>query len=181
MISTKNTQAPSTAVRQFLTQKIAPQDLYPTHGQFEDANILREVAIAILTEQVLLCPMKPEEDELVRTAIELLDNPATEEWQWSAMKVCALYQIGSDVADIVCHLISAARTPRIGVAGLRVAGKDVIRLRESRCNGGLDAQNYLRNLFKTVGGDVTVLRSKTIPPDYADWRRSEGIWDGSDY
>lgn len=157
-----------------------PQARFVRTGVFEDPDLLQSLVYTIVRDLIYEQGFPIDEDEtaLLNRMMVLIQRPETSREDWTALKDETLDILGSKIGSFVCHATSAFRTPSVGAAALRSAGEDLIIYAEAV--GEKDrAIAFLRKLMKSARqGKVGAIE---LDPAYMDWRRTEGIWDGSDF
>jgi len=155
-------------------------------GVFESLNVISMLASKIARyaithwNEYLTQDEKRELDRL----IHMDDRTVFERHLHRTYREECLYGTGSKVNAFVGRIHHALMHPMASVMAFTKGGNALIEFEESINGDGSKVQSYLRELFKTtrlVGqGRGTAIADS---PDAAnlDWRRTEGIFDGSDY
>jgi len=127
-----------------------PQEYYPHVGNLES-----QAAIAAISKQMLahtqagLWAVATTDDEralLGQFEALLSDYADTSRAQWAALKEACLLLLGSPIASVIDHLVSALRTPAIAESAIRSAGWQLITANQTKATAR--AQEVMRRILK---------------------------------
>jgi hypothetical protein len=131
-----------------------PQEAFAHVGNLENQE-----AIALISKQMLghtqsgLWAVAVDDDDralLGKFEAKLADYEGTTRAEWAELKEQCLLLLGSPVASVVDHLISALRTPAIAESAIRSAGWQLIQANEAKAR--LNAQGFMRKIMSNVIG-----------------------------
>ena len=139
------------SIAEVLPRAYMPQEAYPLSGKFEDPNVIIPIALELATNTgwgVIQACQSAEDKQLVAHCIDLLNRPNVVRSEWAELKAQALLSVGSNVADAVCHIASAARTPSVGESALRSAAVSLMKANQEKVKA--TTENAIRQLFKNA-------------------------------
>lgn len=136
-----------------LTEKTdTPQEHFPHVGSLESQD-----AIAVIAKQMLghtqsgLWAVAITDDERALLGLfeaKLSDYRATSRGDWATLKESCLLLLGSPIASVVDHLISAMRTPAIAESAIRSAGWQLIQANQDKAKAR--SQELMRDILKAT-------------------------------
>lgn len=127
-----------------------PQEHFAYVGHLES-----QAAIAAISYQMLghtqaglwAVALDDEERSLLGKFEALLSNyKETTRAQWAELKESCLLLLGSPIASVIDHLVSAMRTPAIAESAIRSAGWQLIQANEAKAKER--AQDFMRSVLR---------------------------------
>ena len=141
-----------------------PQEYYPHVGNLESQDAIATIARQMLTHSqagLWAVALGDEERSLLGKFEALLSGyqQATRA-EWAGLKESCLLLLGSEVASVIDHLVSAMRTPAIAESAIRSAGWQLIKANQTKAEAR--AQDFMRSILReTISG--TSPRSQPLP------------------
>ena len=132
-----------------------PQEYFPHVGKLESQE-----AIAAISRQMLAhseaglwaIALDDEERSLLDRFESLLSNyQETTRVQWAELKEACLLLLGSPIASVIDHLVSAMRTPAIAESAIRSAGWQLVKANQAKAEAR--AREFMRSVLReTITG-----------------------------
>lgn len=129
-----------------------PQEAFAHVGNLESKEAIAGISREMMqhTQSGLWAvAMTGEERALLgRFEKRLANYEQTTRAEWAALKEDCLLLIGSPVASVVDHLVSAMRTPAIAESAIRSAGWQLIQANEAKAKA--NATGFMREILRSV-------------------------------
>lgn len=137
---------------QMMERTNTPQEAFAHVGNLESQE-----AIALISKQMLshsqtglwAVALNDDERELLgKFEAKLADYENVSRSEWAELKESCLLLLGSPVASVIDHLISALRTPAIAESAIRSAGWQLMQAAQEKAK--LQSQQFMRDVLRAV-------------------------------
>ena len=132
-----------------------PQEAFKRVGHLENLDAIASISLKILNDSksgLWAVALTDAERELLGKFDSRLKNYAeVSRASWAELKEDCLLLIGSQVAAVIDHLVSAMRTPAIAESAIRSAGFALIQANEAKAKVVCTA--FMRSTLASAMGD----------------------------
>lgn len=133
---------------------LTPQEAFNRVGHLENLDAIAAISMTILNDKksgLWSVALDDAERELIGKFDDSLKNYGdVSRATWAQIKEDCLLLIGSHVAAVIDHLVSAMRTPAIAESAIRSAGFGLIKANEAKAKAACTA--FMRQtLSKAIG------------------------------